>query len=70
MASKIVLEFEGTGATVKYSYNYANPSTTSAQIKALMTGMIANGSIFQNPPLTAKAAKIVTTTEDDFDLSD
>ena len=71
MASyKLVLEFLANGSTVKYSYNYAKPEATTANIKALMAGMITNGSIFENPPLEAKAAKLVTTDEEAFDLSD
>ena len=69
MASKLVLEFVGTGSNVKCSYNYADPDTTPATVKALMTGMIANGSIFAVQPLEAKSAKLVTTTEEDYDLS-
>lgn len=69
-SSKLVLEFEGTGKSVQFSYNYADPEVTEASVKALVNGLIANGSIFENPPLTATNAKIVTTTETDYDLSD
>ena len=66
--SKLVLEFEGTGKTVTFSYKYADPNTTTATIKTLMTGLITNGSIFANPPLRAKSAKIVTTQESSYIL--
>ena len=67
--SKLVLEFEGTKGDVKFSYNYADPDVTLARVKALTQGLITNGSIFANQPLTAKSAKIVTTTETDYDIS-
>lgn len=70
MSSKLVLEFIGTGSHVKFNYKYADPEMTEANVKALMQGLITNGSIFENPPLEAVSAKLVTTTEDDFDLSD
>ena len=70
MASKLVLEFEGTSGEVKFNYNYANPSASTANIKALVNGIITNGSIFENPPTKAVSAKIVTTTEDIIDITD
>ena len=69
--TKLVLGFENsTGNAVSLSYNYAKPSATLANVKALMSGIIANGSIFENVPVTAKSAKTVTTTENVYDLSE
>ncbi len=68
--SKLVLDFEGASENVSFSYNYVNPELTTTKVKQVMTALITNGSIFSNPPLTAKNAKIVTTTENDYDLSD
>ena len=70
MASKLVLKFTGMGGEANFSYNYANPETTVATVKALMQGMITNGSIFAIPPVETISAKLVTTTEDEYDLSD
>ena len=70
MSSKIVLTFSTTEGEKNFSYNYANPDATSANVKALGTALITNGSIFTTPPLELKAAKLVTTTEDDYDISD
>ena len=70
MASKLVLEFTGVGGKATFSYNYANPDTTPTTVKALMQGMITNGSIFAIPPVEAVSAKLVTTTTDEYDLSD
>ncbi|MBQ6148650.1 MAG: DUF2922 family protein [Oscillospiraceae bacterium] len=69
MASKIVIDFAGQYGDVRFSYNYADPDTTVANVKALVNGLIANNTLFENPPITVKNAKIVTTTEDNYDLS-
>ena len=68
--TKLELGFlDSNGRNVIFSYNHAKASATAAQVKALMNGIIANGSIFANVPATAKSAKIVTTTEAEYDLS-
>ena len=67
---KLVLKFEDSnGKDVIFSFNYAKPSTTTTQVKALMNGIITNGSIFTNVPATAKSATLVTTSESEYDLS-
>ncbi|MBQ7215559.1 MAG: DUF2922 family protein [Synergistaceae bacterium] len=68
-AAKLLLTFAGTNGDVNFLYSYANPEAASAKVKALMNGLIANGSIFENPPVTAKSAKIITTTTTEYDLS-
>ena len=68
-SSKIVIDFAGPYGDVRFSYNYADPETTVASVKALVNGLIANNTLFENPPITVKNAKIVTTTEDNYDLS-
>lgn len=68
--TKLVLTFENaSGSSVSMSYNYADSSADVADVKALVNGIIANGSIFVNVPVTAKGAKRVTTTETEYDLS-
>ncbi len=67
---KLVLGFEtASGKSMTLSYNYAKQTATLANVKALMNGIIANGSIFANVPATSKSAKTVTTTENEYDLS-
>ena len=68
--SKLVLEFKGTDGNVKFSYNYANPDVQVSKVKALVNGMATHGAVFENPPVEAISAKIVTTTEEDYDLSE
>lgn len=68
--TKLVLGFETSGgSSVTFTYNYAKPTATAANVKALMSSMITNGSIFGNVPATSKSAKLVTTTETPYDLS-
>ncbi len=70
MATKLVLTFAGSnGTTTTHSFNYANPEATAANVKTLVNGIIANGSIYANIPQIAKGAKTVTTTEAAYDLS-
>ena len=67
--AKLVLDFAGTNGDVSFSYNYADDEASTASIKALVNGLIANGSIFENPPVTAKNAKVITTTTSEYNLN-
>ena len=68
--TKLVVGFQtSTGKSMTLTYNHASPSATKANVKALMNGIIANGLIFASVPATAKSAKLVTTTESEYDLS-
>ncbi len=68
--TKLVLGFQNAaGTSMTLSYNHVKASATTANVKALMNGIIANGVIFANVPVVAKSAKLVTTTEDEYDLS-
>ncbi len=67
---KLVLGFEtATGKTMTLTYNHADSSATTAHVKALMNGIITNGSIFATVPVTAKSATQITTAESEYDLS-
>lgn len=70
MSSKLVLTFATMEGEKNFSYNYANPDATTEMVKALGTALVTNGSIFTAPPMTFKAAKLVTTTEESYDISD
>lgn len=67
--SKLVIDFAGTNGDVSFSYNYFNPSATITQVQALAAALTTNGSIFENPPVTVKSAKLVTTTEQDYEMN-
>lgn len=68
--TKLVMTFTGTNNNdVTLSYNYAKSDASTANIKSLIQGIITNGSIFSNPPVSAKEAKLITTTETEVDLN-
>ena len=67
--SKLVMEFATAyGETATLSYNYAKVNASEQSVRALASGIIANGSIFAKVPTATKSAKIVTTTETPFNL--
>lgn len=67
---KLVLGFKTSNdKNVIFSFNHAKPSATAAQVKNLMNGIITNGSIFTNVPVTAVSATKVVTEESEYDLS-
>lgn len=63
------MSFETMTGKKTWSYGHANPSVTLANVKALGQAMVTNGSVYQNQPLTLTSAKLVTTTESEFDLT-
>lgn len=68
--TKLVMTFGTTEGRKNITYNHAKDTSTTMQVKTLMQAFITNGTLFLAQPLTMYAAKIVTTTEDEFDLSD
>ena len=69
--TKLVLGFEtSNGSTTTLSFSYAKPTATLAQVKAAMNAITTNGEIFATVPVTSKSAKMVTTTETDYDLDE
>lgn len=67
---KLQLKFGTMAGEKVWNFSRAKQNVTTAQVKALMTSMISNGAIYQEPPLTMRSAKVIVTTEDEFDLSD
>lgn len=67
----LVITFvDGNSKERNFSFKYAKPAVTDAQAKTLVQTIIANGSIFTHIPVTAKSAKLVTTTETAMDISE
>ena len=58
------------GSTTTHTWKYAKSSATLAQVQALITATIAEGEIFTKEHTAVKSAKIVTTTETPYDLSE
>lgn len=67
--TRLEITFDTMGGSKTASFAYAKPGATETAVKALAQAIIANGSIFQNPPIRATAAKTVTTSENVYDLS-
>lgn len=69
MAAKLVLTFTlASGEESKLTFNHADKNVENTDVKALMTAIVANGSIYKSVPVAPKAAKVVVTTETDIDL--
>ena len=70
MSAKLVITFAGSnGSNVKFSYGYADQEVEASNVSTLVQTIITNGSIFNNPPVSVKTAKMVVTTETPFSLN-
>lgn len=68
--TRLELTFNNSaGKKIIFSFNYAKPAVSTANVKALMNSIITNGSIFTSVPTEAVSAKCVTVTENEYDLS-
>lgn len=68
--TRLTLTFDTSeGKTASVTFNYAKPSATTAQVKTLMQAMITNTDVFASTFTAAKSAKLTTTTESTYDLS-
>lgn len=62
MAATLRLGFRDAGGeAMTYNYKYADV-TKAANVRPLMEGIIANNTIFTNPPATIDFAEYVVTT--------
>lgn len=63
------LKFGTMSGEKTFTYKYGDEEATSANINALMDGIIANGSIFKNPPLTKISAVCEITSQTSWDMT-
>ena len=71
MNSKLVINFiTDTGKNARFVYAYADKDAEKNDIKALVNGIIANGSIFQNVPIAVQSVQIISTNTTNIDISD
>lgn len=70
MASKIVIEFNATGGKKKITLGNANPEATDTSIKAVIAAYLAAGQYLTPALVSVIGAKLVTTTEEEYDISD
>ena len=68
-STKLALVFkDAENNNVNLNYKYAEPEVSASTVKTLTDAIVTNGSIFAKIPVSAKSAKIVTTTEDEIDI--
>lgn len=69
--NKLVLVFENSsGEEIMFIFAYAKSEPSESHIKALANTIIANNSIFEEPPVKAISARVISTYEDYYDLTD
>ena len=67
---KLQLNFaKSNGNNISFAYSNIASNPSSANVKLLMEGMVANGAIFQNQPASIRSAKFIETSTTDIDLS-
>ena len=70
ISTKLSLNFTKiNGDAINMTYGNIKQDVSSANVKSLMEGIVANGSIFEKVPAAIKSAKIITTEETAVDLS-
>ena len=68
--TKLVLTFvDSNYKEIVFIFDYADSHTDVSDIRALVNGIIENGSIFKIVPVIAKSAKFVSVTETRINLS-
>lgn len=70
ISTKLKLGFtKSNGDSVSMSYANIKQDVSAANVKSLMEGIVANGSIFEKVPAAIKSALIITTEQTAVDLS-
>ena len=70
MSAILILTFVGAnGSDVIFSFPYFDTNTTTTRIKALVDGLITNGSIFENPPVQLKTTRFVEFQDYDIEAT-
>ena len=67
--TKLVYKVGTTGGTKTFTFNRAKSGATTANIRALATGLTTYGTFFQPQVLTVNSAKLVTTTDTTISLT-
>jgi len=72
MASGVKLVFsfkDSDDKTVQYSYNYAKPSATAAQVNAHAASMITNTAVLAKTLVSIVSIKKVVTEESEYEIT-
>lgn len=59
---------DGAGDPWQLNVKHVDDEATTTNVKALVTGLITNGAIFEKAPTTAVSAQFVTTEVTDISL--
>ncbi|MBQ7315549.1 MAG: DUF2922 family protein [Clostridia bacterium] len=59
---------DALGKSMIKTFSNIDEDVTDANVKALSAGLITNGAIFANPPVSAESAELITTTTKEIDL--
>lgn len=71
MTHKLIIAYATVDGTKRsFTYNYASPYVSASTVSSLCEALLTNASIFAYPPAEIISAKLVTTVEEDIDISD
>ena len=70
VVNKLSISFVTETGTTSMNFKYVKSNVTAANVKALISAIIANNSIYVKQPLAAKSAKLVQTDETAIDISE
>ena len=69
MATRLRLVFSGAGEKkITLSFPYARGSATGTEVKTLMQGIVADGSIYEDVPTGIVGAEFLTSTSTPINL--
>ncbi len=69
MATRLKLVFSGAGEKkIAMLFPYARSSATGAEVKALMQGIVADGSIYEDVPTGIVGAEFLDSTSTPVEL--
>lgn len=67
-STKLVVVCGTTSGKRNFSWNYIRSNLNTATAKTVCEALITNSSLFTYAPLMYESAKLVTTTESEFDF--
>lgn len=71
IVSKLSIDFlDDMGASCTISYNYVKSDLSTSTVKNICAALLANGSILKRVPVEIVGARLSTTEETSYDLSD
>lgn len=68
ISTKLVVICGTTSGKRNFSWNYVRSDLDTSTAKAVCEALITNSSLFTYAPLMYESAKLITTTESEFDF--